>query len=75
MMCTAFHWSIKMYTGLTLVNLNVYWSDIGNLVSVLANQWSFVLYDVFSYRHTKTLHSNEVGSVETYFLKILKMDS
>ena len=32
----------RRHTGLALVNQNVYWTAIGNLVGVLAYHWSFV---------------------------------
>ena len=34
-----------------LVNYNVYWPAIGNLVCKFAYHWSFVLYDDIFYRH------------------------
>ena len=39
------------HTGIPLVNKNVYWPAIGNLVY----HWSIVLYDVIFYRYYKDL--------------------
>ena len=35
-----------------------YWPTISQLNCILACYWSFVLYDVFFYRHYKELHPN-----------------
>ena len=48
------------HTGKPLVNWNVYWPAIGNLVCVFAYHWSFVFYDVIFYRQYKKLRPRKI---------------
>ena len=54
------------HTDLPLVNYKVYWPDIGNLIYVLAYNWSFVLYNVIFYRHDKQLHNFSMSPPGTF---------
>ncbi len=40
----VYHWSIKMYTDLPLVNQNVYWPIICQFKCILRYDWSIEMY-------------------------------